>query len=139
MTQSIQEMMTKHPVTVDGASPLSEAARLMRDKDVGDVIVLQDGQICGIVTDRDIVVRAVADGKDPSTVPAGDICSRDMSYLSPTDTVSDAVRIMREKAIRRLPIVENDRPVGVVSLGDLALERDPDSALGDISGAPPNV
>jgi CBS domain-containing protein len=132
-------MMTQSPVTVDRSSSTAEVARLMREKDVGDVIVLEDNKICGIVTDRDIVLRAVAGGADPQSTPAGDICSRDLAYLAPSDTVSDAVRVMRDKAIRRLPIVDDGRPVGIVSLGDLALERDPDSALGDISAAPPNV
>jgi len=102
------------------------------------VVVVDNGKVCGIVTDRDIVVRAVAQGHDPATTKLRDIGSHDLTTLAPTDTVEHAVQIMREKAIRRLPVVENGKPVGIVSLGDLALERDPDSALGNISAAPAN-
>jgi CBS domain-containing protein len=110
----------------------------MRDGNIGDIIVLEEGSVSGIVTDRDIVVRVIADGRDPGQVPLRDICSTDLTLLSPTDKVSDAVRLMRERAIRRLPVVQEGRPVGVVSIGDLAMERDERSALADISAAPPN-
>jgi CBS domain-containing protein len=111
----------------------------MRDADISNVIVLDAaGQISGIVTDRDIVVRVVAQGKDPSTTPLGEIFSQELTTLSPTSSVEEAVKLMREKALRRLPVVENGCPIGIVSLGDLAIERDPSSALGDISTAPPN-
>jgi CBS domain-containing protein len=110
----------------------------MRDANIGDVIVLQDDQICGILTDRDIVVRAVAEGREPATTKVADICSQELTTVSPTDEVEEAVRLMREKAIRRLPVVEGGKPVGIVSIGDLAVERDPHSALGRISAAPPN-
>jgi CBS domain-containing protein len=121
------------------ASTVAEAARRMREADIGDVIVLEDDRLYGIVTDRDIVVRTIAEGRDPATAKLGDICSRDMTTLNPTDTVEDAVRLMREKAIRRLPVVEKGKPVGIVSLGDLAVTQDPNSALGNISAASPNV
>lgn len=139
MAERIQDVMSRDPVTVQATSTVREAAEAMRDRGVGDVIVLRDDGICGIVTDRDITVRAVAEGRDPSQVRVGDICSRELEFLSPGDTVDDAVRIMRERAIRRLPVVDGGRPVGVVSIGDLALERDPNSALADISAAPPNT
>ncbi|MCA1843240.1 MAG: CBS domain-containing protein [Actinobacteria bacterium] len=105
----------------------------------GGVIVLRRERICGVVTDRDIAVRAVAEGRDPGQVRVGDICSRELEFLSPGDAVDDAVRIMRERAVRRLPVVDGGRPVGMVSIGDLVLERDPNSALADISAAPPNT
>ncbi len=110
----------------------------MRNSNIGDVVVVDGQQICGILTDRDIVVRAVAQGLDPVSTPLKDICSRELTTLSPQDSLDHAVRLMREKAIRRLPVVENKRPVGIVSIGDLALERDRNSALGNISAAPPN-
>jgi CBS domain-containing protein len=131
--------MNSNPISMPMTSTVAEAARKMRDADIGDVIVLEDSQLCGIVTDRDIVVRAIAEGRNPAKVKLGDICSRDMTTLSPTDTVEDAVRLMRDKAIRRLPVVEEGKPVGIVSIGDLAVSQDPHSALGDISAAPPNV
>ena len=138
MAQLVREVMTPHPVTLSATASLVDAALAMRDFDVGDVLVLHDGKVCGIVTDRDIVVRGIASGNYPATVKLAEICSRELTTLSPNDRVEDAVSLMREKAIRRLPVVEGKKPVGIVSLGDLAVERDPHSALSDISAAPPN-
>jgi CBS domain-containing protein len=103
------------------------------------VVVLDGQKVCGIVTDRDIVVRAVADGLDPRVTKLADICSRDLTTLSPENDVGTAVRLMREYAVRRLPVVKDGRPVGILTLGDLAIEEDSESALADVSGAPPNV
>ena len=139
MTQSIRDVMSANPITMPVASTVSEAARTMREANIGDIIVLEGDQLYGIVTDRDIVVRTVAEGRDPETATLGDICSREMTTLSPTDIVEDAVRLMRDKAIRRVPVIENGTPIGIVSLGDLAVSQDPHSTLGHISAAPPNV
>jgi len=110
----------------------------MRDADIGNVIVTDNGHICGIVTDRDITIRGVAEARNIASLTLGDICSRELTTLSPQDSVEDAVRLMREKAIRRLPVVEGGKPIGVVSLGDLAVTQDHRSALGNISAAAPN-
>jgi CBS domain-containing protein len=139
MAQSIRNVMYANPITMSSTSTVAEAAHKMREADIGNVIVLEGDRLYGIVTDRDIVVRAIAEGRNPATAKLGDICSHDMTTLDPTDTVEDAVRLMREKAIRRLPVVEKGKPVGIVSLGDLALTQDPHSALGNISAASPNV
>jgi CBS domain-containing protein len=136
--QSIRELMTANPVALPSSSPLNEAAQQMKQRDIGDVIVLDGGTVCGVVTDRDIVVRALAEDKDPASTTLGEICSRDLISLSPSDSVEDAIRLMRERAIRRLPIVEAGQPVGIVSIGDLAVARDATSALADISSARPN-
>jgi CBS domain-containing protein len=138
MAQYLREIMTQHPLSLEASDSIVAAARTMRDGNVGDVVILEKGQIQGILTDRDIVVRALAEGRDPARTTVGEICSRELTVLSPTDSVGDAVKVMRDKAIRRLPVVEGGRPVGIVSLGDLAVERDPESALGGISAAPPN-
>jgi CBS domain-containing protein len=138
MAQSIRDVMTGNPITLPATSSVVDAARTMRDSNIGNVIVVDNGRICGIVTDRDITVRGVAEGRDVSSLKLRDICSQEITTLSPTDSVDDAVRLMREKAIRRLPVVEGGKPVGIVSLGDLAVEKDPHSALGNISAAPPN-
>jgi CBS domain-containing protein len=130
--------MTQNPVTVQTTDSIVAAARSMRDGNIGDVVVVERGQIQGILTDRDIVVRALAEGRDPARTTVGEICSRELTTLGPSDSVHDAVTIMRDKAIRRLPVVDGGRPVGIVSLGDLAVERDPESVLGGISAAPPN-
>jgi CBS domain-containing protein len=138
MTQHIRELMTPNPVTLPGTASVHEAACAMRDQDIGDVVVIEHKQVCGIVTDRDIVVRTIAEAQDPSTMTLGDICSHSLLTVTPTDSVEHAVRLMRTHAIRRLPVVDGGKAVGIVSLGDLAVERHPDSALGEISAAPPN-
>lgn len=134
----IRDVMTPEPVTVATNTTLEQAARHMRDAGIGNVIVLEGEKITGILTDRDIVVRAVAEGWDPTQTPVGEVASRDLTTIAPDETVDAAVALMRERSIRRLPVVQSGRPVGIVSLGDLALERDPDSCLGEISAAPPN-
>jgi CBS domain-containing protein len=138
MAGHLREIMTQNPVTVQTTDSVMAAARSMRDGNIGDVVVVERGQIQGILTDRDIVVRALAEGRDPTSTTVGEICSRELTTLSPSDSVNEAVKIMRDKAIRRLPVVDGGRPVGIVSLGDLAVERDPESALGGISSEPPN-
>jgi CBS domain-containing protein len=139
MAQRILDIMTPNPMTLPTTASLIDTAVAMRDADVGAVVVLENGRVRGIVTDRDIVVRGIASGNYPATVTLGEICSRELTTLAPEDDVEDAVRLMREKAIRRLPVVEHGQPVGIVSLGDLAIEKDPHSALGAISAAPPNL
>ena len=138
MSQLIRELMTLNPVSMPGTASVQEAARAMRDQDIGDVIVIEHNQVCGIVTDRDIAVRIVAEGQDPATTLA-DICSHALLILTPTDSVEEALRLMRLHAVRRLPVVEAGEAVGIVSLGDLAVERDPQSVLGKISATPPDA
>lgn len=138
MAQSIREVMTKDPQTLSQDASVVEAAKLMDQHDIGNIIVVRDSQIWGILTDRDIVVRAIAEGRDPAKTKVGDISSEELTTLSPDETVDRAVELMRERAIRRLPVVEGETPVGIVSLGDLAEEKDPRSALADISKAAPN-
>lgn len=134
----IRDVMTKDPQILPASASLVDAARLMRDEDIGPVIVVEGDQVVGIVTDRDIVVRAVAEDRPPSGTTVADVASRDLTTVSPDDSLDDGVRLMRERAVRRLPVVEGGKPVGIVALGDLAVERDPDSALADISAAEPN-
>jgi CBS domain-containing protein len=125
-------------VALQATASVVDAALAMRDFDVGAVIVLEDGQVCGVVTDRDLVVRGIANGNYPATMKLGELCSRELTTISPTETLEKAVDLMREKAIRRLPVVEHGKPIGIISIGDLAIERDRHSALGEISAAPPN-
>jgi len=139
MPQAIRDVMTSNPVCLPHTATLREAAQTMRDRSIGDVIVVEGSRLCGLVTDRDIVVRAVAEGRDPSGAKLADVCTHNAVCLKPTDSVDEAIKLMRDQAIRRVPVVDNDKPVGIVSLGDLAMERDPESALADISAAPPNA
>jgi CBS domain-containing protein len=138
MTETINEVMTTELCTIECTEPITKAAELMRDRNVGDVLVLENGEMCGIVTDRDIVVRAIAEGFDPGQTELKQICSQELATLRPDDTVDDAVTTMRKKHVRRLPVLENSHPIGIVSIGDLAVERDRRSALADISAAAPN-
>jgi CBS domain-containing protein len=130
--------MTRSPRTLPGDETVSVAARLMEAEDVGDIIVTEQRNVCGVVTDRDITVRAVAHGMDPVSTSVRDICSQDPVTVESGTSLNVAAEVMRDHAIRRLPVVDNGKLVGVVSLGDLAVERDPGSALGQISAAPPN-
>ena len=138
MAQSIREVMTKDPITLTPDSSVVDAAKAMRDADVGPALIADDGGLQGIVTDRDIAVRVVAEGRDPSSTKVSEIASTGLATLTPDDSVEDAIKIIREQKVRRIPIVENNRPVGIVAIGDLAVERDSDSALADISVADPN-
>lgn len=138
MADTVAQVMTSDPETLSADASVAEAARLMRDTGIGDVIVTDDGRLLGILTDRDIAVRVVAAGKDGST-PLSDVCSgEDLATVTPGTPADDAARLMRQRAVRRLPVLEGDRMVGVVSLGDLAIEQDERSALADISAAETN-
>lgn len=139
MAQTIRELMSPDPRTIDAKESVTKVARVMRDGGVGAVVVVDGSQLMGIVTDRDIAIRAVADGKDPSTTSVGEIASQQLASLTPDDTVEHAIELMRKRALRRLPVVEGNRAVGIISIGDLAVQRDPSSALADISAAPANV
>jgi CBS domain-containing protein len=136
MGQKIRDIMSKRIVALDASASPRDAARSMRDKDIGCVVVEKDKQLCGIITDRDLVVRGLAeDGLDRDL---GSFCSTDITSIGPDADVGDAVKLMEKNAIRRIPVVDNGRTVGIISLGDLAQTRDPNSALGQISSAPPN-
>jgi CBS domain-containing protein len=138
MGQSIREVMTSDPHTVSTDATLQDAAREMKSDDIGAVLVEDKGSVAGILTDRDIVVRAIAEGRDPSSTKVGDVATRDVKTLTPDSTVEDAIKIVREQHVRRIPVVQDGRPAGIVTIGDLAIERDEDSALADISAAPSN-
>jgi CBS domain-containing protein len=139
MAEFVRDVMTPGVVAVRPDASLVEAARLMRAQDIGDVVVADGEEVVGVLTDRDIAVRAVAEGLDPQTVSARAVCTPDPLVVGPYDPVQAAVALMRERAVRRLPVVEDGLPVGMVSLGDLAEVRDPESALADISRAEPDA
>jgi CBS domain-containing protein len=137
--RAVRDLMTPDPITLKDTDTIREAGLAMRTGDVGDVLVTRRGGVCGIVTDRDIVVRTVAEGRDPNRAMLGEICSRQLVQVAPDDPIEHAVDLMREHAVRRLPVVDHGAPVGIVSLGDLASCRDPESALAAISDAPGNL
>jgi len=127
---NIREVMTPNPQCVAPGDSIQNAARIMRDCDTGAVPVVDNGRPVGIVTDRDIVVRAVADGGQLSR-PVREIVSTNIVCASPDMSTHEAAHLMSEHQIRRLPVVENDRLVGIVSLGDLAVKEAKDRRIGD--------
>ena len=135
---TVQDVMTPDPVAMQSSESVLDAAQRMKERDIGDVIVLDGERVCGLVTDRDIVVRVLAEGRDPSGTQLAEVCSRDLVTVAPDDDLTAAGDLMRDRAVRRIPVVEGDRVVGIVSIGDLAIERDPESALANISAAPPS-
>ena len=126
----VQEVMTPNPRTVGPDDTLQQAAQIMRDEDTGVVPVVEDGRVIGVVTDRDIVIRAVADGDYECTID--DVVSDDVICATPEMTTAEAADLMAEHQIRRLPVTDDDeRLVGIVSLGDLAVKEGRDSRMGE--------
>ncbi|MEY2400314.1 MAG: hypothetical protein QOJ08_425 [Ilumatobacteraceae bacterium] len=138
MAQNVSDVMTTDLVTVQSTASIADVARLMRDRNIGDVLVTNNGKLQGIVTDRDIVVRGVAEGADVTSEPLSCVLSEDLTTVTPDTPIDRAAQIMGDHALRRLPVVDDGKPVGIVSIGDLAVERDPSSALGQISAQRPN-
>jgi CBS domain-containing protein len=138
MSKKVKDVMSMSPIGLEDTATLADAARAMRDGDFGSVVVLKGGSVCGVVTDRDIVVRAVAEGKDPESVKLSEICSGHVVTVSPDQSMDETATLMRDKAVRRVPVLDKGRLVGIVSLGDLAKEEDEGKALAEISSAPPN-
>jgi CBS domain-containing protein len=131
--------MTARVVTLPRDTTLTDAARTMREEDIGDIVVAGGDGAAGLVTDRDIVVRAVAEGRDPASTTIGEILTQDLVTVRPDDTVQSAALLMRDNAVRRVLVCDEEQNlVGIVSIGDLAEEIDPESVLGGISRAEPN-
>lgn len=135
----IRDIMAEELTTVPASSTVSNAAMKMRDGKIGDVLVVDDRRhVTGILTDRDIVVRALAEHADPDTTRVGDVCSSEVVTIDPDEDVHEAVKLLRHYSIRRLPVVDDGALVGIVSMGDLAREIDRRSALAEISSADSN-
>ena len=132
----MRDIMSPAPVCMAPDDSVSAAAQAMKQHGIGTVLVLADGRLSGLVTDRDITVRVLAEDRDPRTTPIGDICSAELAVLSPDDDVEQASRLVRDRALRRIPVLQDGIPVGVVSIGDLALPDDTTSALSGVSAAP---
>ena len=127
---NIREVMTPNPRSVSPTDSIQNAACIMRDEDAGAVPVVDNGRAVGIVTDRDIVVRVVAEGGQLSG-PVRDIITSALVSATPDMSTREAAELMSEHQIRRLPVVENDRLVGIVSIGDLAVKEGKDGRIGD--------
>lgn len=136
-SQKVMDVMTPSPTSTDAAESILAAAQVMASQDVGAVLVNNGARTVGIVTDRDIVVRGLAQGLGLDA-PVAQVLSDQLVTVRPDDPVEQAVQVMRDAAVRRVPVMDGDTAVGIVSIGDLAVERDPTSALADISDAEPN-
>ncbi len=135
---SIRDVMTSNPTSCEPSTSVVDAAKVMAREDVGPVPVVEGGRVVGIVTDRDLVVRSMASGRDPHATPVGSLCSKNLVTVTPDQSIDDVIQLIREHNIRRVPVVQDGRPVGILSIGDLAMEVDEHSALADLSAAPPN-
>ena len=135
---TVGDVMTPAPVGVYYSQTIGETARIMRDTQVGAVLVVNEGQLAGVVTDRDLVVRGLAEGQGPDS-PVGPLCSGDLVGVAADADVAQAEQLMREHAVRRLPVVTDGQVVGIVSMGDLAVSADADSPLAAVSRAQPST
>ena len=145
MSDCVRDVMTSHPVVLRQTASVLDAARAMADAKIGPVLVVDgDDTLRGVVTDRDIVVRTVATARGLNSTTLGEMCTEEAVTVTPSVPVGEAIRLMRAHAVRRLPVVEFGKPVGIVSLGDLALQTESvvvsevHAALADISAAPPD-
>ena len=133
----VRDVMTAEPIVLQQDQSIAEAAQAMRDGAVGAVLVVDGDRLCGLVTDRDIVVRAVAEARPPGS-PVGQVVSPDLVAVGADDETANAARVMQANAVRRLPVLDDGRIVGIVSIGDLAVSQGENSALAGISAAEPN-
>jgi CBS domain-containing protein len=122
----IREIMTRNVVSGQPESSLEQIAMMMRDNDTGVIPIVDRNKLMGVVTDRDIVVRCIAEGKDPVEAKAEDVLSEDLQTIEPDADIDDAADLMSEHQIRRLPVVEKGKLVGMLSLGDMAVKSEED-------------
>ena len=131
MGTSITEVMTRDVRACEPNATVADAAKVMAQEDVGPVPIVEDGRLVGIVTDRDIVVRVVAEGRDPNATTVKEIASTDLVTVSPGDDLDEALKLLAERQVRRLPVVEGDRLVGIVAQADVA-RRGKDKQTGEV-------
>src|SRR5947208_13501656 len=138
MAKTVRDVMTKDPVSMSSDSSVTQAAKAMSDFKIGSVVVMEKDMPCGIVTDRDITVRAVATGSDPSKTRLSDICSRSLAAVRPDQSVDDAIQVMKSHDVKRVVVMTGSRLEGIVSLGDLTSRGEGEDVQDDISRAEPN-
>ncbi len=139
MATQVRDLMTPDPILLATTDSAQTAAEKMQRFGVGAVLVEEAGSLRGIVTDRDLVTRVIAAGADANELTVGEVITEELSTVAPDDPVTEAIGLMREHAVRRVPVVEDGAAVGILALGDLAVVRDPESLLGEISAANPNA
>lgn len=128
--RSVKDVMTPNPRTVTRETSVVEAAKLMTSEDVGPLPVVEGGELVGIVTDRDLVVRVIAEGREPGSTVVGDVCSSSPVTVSPDDDVSHALTLLAKHQVRRLPVADGDQIVGIVAQADLA-RKESNAAVGE--------
>jgi CBS domain-containing protein len=129
---SVRNVMTPNPTTVEPSTPVAEVARVMKREDVGSVPVVESDRLMGTVTDRDIALRVVAEGKDPESTTVSDVASTDLVTIDPQQSLDEALRLMAQHQVRRLPVVEEDgRLVGIVAQADVA-QQGSDAKTGEV-------
>jgi CBS domain-containing protein len=132
MGKKIQEVMTSNPCSIDADKPVSYAAKMMKDEDVGFAPIVEGDKLIGTVTDRDIAMKVVAEGRDPQSTTVREIASTNLVTIDPQQDLDDALRLMASNQVRRLPVVEEDgRLVGVVAQKDVAEQGD-DAKTGEV-------
>jgi CBS domain-containing protein len=134
MAKSVRDAMTEDPRSIGAAESVVEAARLMRDEHIGSLPVTEDERLVGMITDRDITTRVVAEGAVPETMSVGDVYSRDLISVEPNNDLEEALQLMGRHQVRRLPVVENGRLVGMVAQADIALKEN-EKRTGQLVGA----
>ena len=127
----VKDVMTPNPRTVTRETGVVEAAKLMRSEDVGPLPVVESGNLVGIVTDRDLVTRVIAEGRDPESTAVGDVCSSEPVTVSPDDDLAHALTLLAKHQVRRLPVAEGDQIVGIVAQADIAREE-PHEKVGEV-------
>jgi CBS domain-containing protein len=120
----IRDVMTGNPTTCEPSSTVVDCAKVMAREDVGPIPVVEGGRLVGLVTDRDIVVRAVAEGRDVQSTTVGDIASKDLVTVTPDEDLDRALQLMAQHQVRRIPVVDGDRVVGIVAQADVARAAD---------------
>jgi CBS domain-containing protein len=120
----IKDLMTTNPVTCEASTSVVDAAKTMARKDVGPLPVVEGGRIVGLVTDRDLVIRVLAEGRDPQRTTIGEIASTDLVTITPDTSLEEALKLLAKKQVRRLPVVEGDRVVGIIAQADVARHAD---------------
>jgi CBS domain-containing protein len=132
MGKTIREVMTSNPYTIDADQDIADAAKMLRDEDVGVAPIVEGDQLVGVLTDRDIAIKVVAEGKDPRTTKVRDVASKDIVTIDPQQDLDEALRLMAQHQVRRLPVVEEDgKVVGILAQADVARESD-DVATGEL-------
>ena len=131
MARSVRELMTENPRTVEAGGTVAEAARIMRDEDVGIVPVVEGERLVATLTDRDITIRVVAEGRDPQSTRVSEVASGDVVTIEPERELDEALRLMAQHQVRRLPVVEGGRLVGVLAQADVARSGD-DARTGEV-------